>query len=659
MMLGHPASPGAEPEPETVEAPLRARAIAWVRPRAHLVLPLAVYLILVLFGITTSSIGVSALREDPQHPTGVQILGAADVRSDEYNTESPLWLGQIAIGPGQSVNPLSVSPDFFSQLPYGPVSTVVFFEGSLLHLGPWLPDAMLFAAKWWLPTLLLGLGVPVWFRRVTGSLRWGYLCALLIFFAPASAWWSWRPVNTLGFVFAACALGMWALDEYDKGRRVRGIAGLVISGVLLARFPSYYQPLAIVLGFPPLFATVAYLLARPGAMRRKLLGVAALGISGAVWTGALVAESWPALSAGLHTFYPGTRSESGKAVSFGEVFGATNLGWLDHMSTSPLTNKSEISTSFTVLLVVLAILIVAQRWRGSRAAASAFWTMTVMAFFWLSWCTVSWSHLGDYMPLIKWVASGRAASAVGFLATIAFCMFMAQWRPHKRRMVGLVAAVSAAGVSAYAGSVLQQSLLPELLTSYVWISAAVTGGVVALLVLRPRANSSLVVATLVAALAVATANPVLVGLADLRGSDSAKKMLAAGATSRADGTLWASDSSEVDALFLATGTPALSSRQQIGPDVAEWEKLDPGGANEAIWNRAGTYINFDWTSDPALRLYNSNADVIVISGSPCTVKQDIPELVYVVSEKPLTASCLTQVDTFEWSGKNNTVYRVQ
>jgi len=49
----------------------------------------------------------------------------------------------------------------------------------------------------------------------------------------------------------------------------------------------------------------------------------------------------------------------------------------------------------------------------------------------------------------------------------------------------------------------------------------------------------------------------------------------------------------------------------------------------------------------------------VISGSPCTVKQDIPELGYVVSEKPLTASCLTQVDTFEWSGKNNTVYRVQ
>lgn len=656
-MPTHPASTVDATLGEPLHAPRMTPLVAWVRPRIHLVLPVAIYLILVLFGITTSSIGVSTLREDPQHPTGIQLMGASAIRSDEYNTESPLWLGQIAIGPGESKNPLSVSPDFFAQIPDGPVSAVVFFEGSLLYLGPWLPDAMLFAAKWWLPTLLLGLGVPVWFKRVTGSMRWGYVCGLLIFFSPSSAWWSWRPVNTLGFVFAGCALGLWAIDEFRRGRRLPALLGILGAGILLARFPSYYQPLAILVGFPPVLATVAFLMFREGALRRKLLEVAALGISGAVWTGALLLEALPALSAGLHTVFPGARSESGQAVSLGHVFGATNLAWLEGMGTNPVTNKSEISTSFTVLFVVLAILLVAQRWRGSRAAGAAFWTVAAVGAFWLAWCTVSWSHLGDYLPIIKWVPAGRASNGVGFIAVIAFCMFMAQWHRPARRMVAAVAGVAAGGVSAYAGSLLQQSYLPNLLTREIWVAALITAGVVALLVWHPERLSTLIVTVLIAAVSVAFANPVLVGLADLRDSGTAKKMLSAGAASRTDGTLWASDSSAVDALFLATGTPALSSRQQIGPNVAEWELLDPGDANKTAWNRGGTYIEFSWTDATTLTFTNPSPDIVVISGSPCTVKNDIGTLGYVVSHAPLSASCLTKVDQFEWSGIDYTVYR--
>lgn len=631
--------------------------MTWGRPRIHLLLPLGVYLLLVLFGVTTSSIGIDSLREDAQNPAGIQLMGSSAIRSDEYNTGSPLWIGQIAIGPGQSINPLSVSSDFFAQLPDGPVSMVVFFEGSLLYLGPWLPDAMLFAAKWWLPTLMLGLGVPVWFRQVTGSMRWGFLCGLLIFLSPASAWWSGAPVNTLGFVFAGCALGIWAIDELDKRRWVRGVAALVVAGIVLARFPSYYQPYAVVIGFPPVLATLAYLLVREGQWRRKLLGAAALGVSGAAWTGALLLEALPAFSVGLATDYPGARSESGGAISLGHVFGATNLAWLDSVGTGKVTNTSEISTSFTVLFVVLAILVAAQRWRGTRPAAAALWAMVMPGLFWLSWCTMSWAPVGDYLPLIKWVPPGRASNVVGFIAVIAFCMFMTQWRRPARPIVAVVAAVAAGGVSAYAGSILQGGMIPGLANGQIWLAAAMTAGVVGLLVMRPDKNSSFVAATLLSAVAVAFANPILVGLADLRDTPTARKMLALAATSRHDGTLWASDSIAVDALFLATGMPALSSRQIIGPQVSEWERLDPGDAHKGTWNRGGSYIQFVWTQEATLTFTNPSADVVVISGSPCTVKQNIPELGYVVSRAALSAPCLTKVDEFAWSGTGFTVYR--
>ena len=75
---------------------------------------MGVYLLLTLAGATNSSIGVQQLRQNPAHPVGQEIGHPQAVRSDEYMTESPITLGQIAIGRGDAVNPLSVSPDFFS-----------------------------------------------------------------------------------------------------------------------------------------------------------------------------------------------------------------------------------------------------------------------------------------------------------------------------------------------------------------------------------------------------------------------------------------------------------------------------------------------------------------------------------------------------------------
>lgn len=643
---------------EAPSAPPDGRAARW-RRGLPLTVPIAAYLLLVLLGVTTSSIGVYWLREDPAHPLGVQLGQSATVRSDEYNTESPLWLGQLALGPHESVNPLSVSPDFFAQLPDGPVSSVVFFEGTALELGPWLPDRTLFAAKWWLPALLLAIGMPLWFRQVTGSLRWGYLGALLVIVSPSSMWWSMRPVNTLGFMFAGCALGIYAMRHVDAGRWVRATLAFLGAGILIARFPSYYQPLAIMIGFPVVFATAAWALARPGRWRDNLIGLGALGLSAALWTGALMLENLPAIRAGLDTVYPGTRTSTSESLPFGRVFGATNFGWLESVgSTAVGTNHTEIASSFTVLLVVVAFLVVAQPWRGTREAQAAFWPVFAVGLFWLSWCTIDWGGLGAHLPIVNRVPGFRASHGTGFVAIFAFCLFMTQWRKSSRWAVPITAGLATAWVSAYAGASLRASFLPGLTTKMIWFSAAVAALAVFGLVRWPHRWQSLAAAGLAATAMTYGANPVLIGLGDLRDSDAAKMFLEKGEASREDGSLWASNSSYVDALMFATGTPALSSRQQIGPDVDEWERLDPARVHEDAWNRGGTYINFDWTSDPGITWTNPSPDIVVMHTSPCTVADRIPELQHVVSDKPLTDSCLTPAGQFEWSGVDQYLYAV-
>ncbi|KAF2412158.1 hypothetical protein B1729_16170 [Microbacterium sp. B35-04] len=630
----------------------------FARTRAVWVGPLIAYLVLVLLGITNSNIGFDALREDPEAPLGLQIGASQGIRSDEWGTESPLWLGQLARAGAEDSTPLSVSNDFFAQLPSGPISAVVFFDGTALALGGWFPHEMLFAAKWWLPTLLLFIGVPIWFRQISGRLRWGYFAAFLIFIAPGSVWWSGRPVNTLGFIFAGCALAIYGAQRLSDRRWVRAALAIIVAGLLLARFPTYYQPLAIVIGIPVVLATAGFLLWRDVSWKQRLGGLAAIAASGLVWTLLLFWENREAVTAGLSTVYPGDRKSTGGALTAGMVFGATNLGWLEDLGTVLPLNQSEIATSFTVLLIIVVLLFATSRWRGGTLLAAALIPLVAAGLFWLSWGTLSWGSFGAAIPLVNRVPSNRAMLGVGYIAILAFCLYMSQWKPSKRVAVPLVAGGTAAFLSAYAGSSLQTAQIAGLTSAMIWASALITGGVIFVLIAWPLRWWSITIASVAAASLTFATAPIVVGLGDLRASASAEAFMEWGATSREDGTVWASNSQYVDSLMMATGTPTLSARQQIGPDVQQWERLDPGGAHREMWDRGGLHVTFEWTDESGVQFEQPANDTVVVKASPCTVAARMPEFQYAVSSEPLDDACLSELSTFTWSGIDYTVYRV-
>lgn len=611
---------------------------------------------LCLGGVTTSSLG--ALRQGADS-AGIHQLGQPEqIRADEYMTETPIALGWIAAGGHDIDNPLSVEPNYFAQLPSGPVSMLVFFDGTIAQLGPWLPDAMLFAARWWLPTLLLFLGLPAWFKQITGSRRWGYVAAVLVYFAPANAWWSGRPVNTLGFMFASAALMLHAQDRF--ARRQWRIAALevALAAVLMARLPSYYQPFAIVLGFPVLLGTLAFLLRRPGPWRPKWITIGATGGLAAALTGATMLENAAAIRSGLGTVYPGDRRSTGASWFFGKVFGAPALGTLEHVQdTLVATNASETSSAFLVLFLVAGVLWVAGPWRDTSASLLNWLVWMGLSAAWVAWCTVDFGTIGTHLPIVNLVPSFRAANVVGFLGTVAFCLFMAQWRTRSLKPA-LLAALLAAGVTLYAGSSLRANGLPELRVSVVLSSGLLTGLVVFGVVRWPTRRLSLIALSGAAALTTALVNPVVVGLGQLRGGTTAEAMVSAGRDSREADELWASDTAAFDSLMFATATPALSSRQQIGPDDEEWLELDPTGAHREIWNRGGSYIRFEWTTSRTIAWSNPVTDQIVMAASPCTVAALQPRLRHVVSTQERTDPCLTLDQTLEWMGQTQFVYQV-
>ena len=632
--------------------PARIRSLRW-----EVVGPVVVYLVLVLLGVSTSSIGIAPMRQDPANPIGFQVGDSLAVRSDEFLTGTPMNLGVMTTGEVESLNPLVAPDGFTSQLSPGVVSSVVFFDSTILRLGPLLPDAMLYAARTWTPFLLLALGAPAFFRRLTGS-RWiGWFAAGLMVASPASAWWSFGPVGMLGFTIAGSAALLTAAARWGEGRRAVAVGWGALAAVLLARTPMHYQPWAIVVA-TAVVATAVLALAVPREGRRvNLLVVGATGLAAVALLGGVVLENWASIQATLGTVYPGARVATGGPTSLGELFGATALGGAADLPPVENTNYSEVSSSFAVL-AVLAVLLLA---RGVRLTSTvhrvAVATVLGATAFWFAWSLVDFGDPGYLLKIVNMVPPQRSADVLGYLAILLVCLVLPGAADRSPWTFAALCAGTVGLVAAHGASVLAATAYPTMTTTTIWVSSALTALCVLLLVLRARWWGGYVLSLLLAAALVYQVNPVLLGLADLRGSEVAQRMIATGEELRSDGEVWATDNPYVDSLLIATGVPSLSGRQLAGPDVEAWETLAPE-ADEAVWNRGGSFIWFRWTDDPELTFSNPSPDIISIEGSPCTVAERLPELTSVVASRPLDAPCLVRDDSFPWGGGEQIVYDV-
>lgn len=655
-VVGTDAAPVAEATPES-DSGNRSRRL---RDALVYIVPTVAYLLLIILGATTSNIGISSLREDPEQPLGLHLGGYQSIRADEFGTGSPMWLGQITREGASATPPLSVSGDLFAQLPTGPVSGIVFFETATFHLAAMIPDEMLFALKWWLPTYLLVIGLPVWFRQITGSLRWGYLAAVVVAVSPATAWWSGLPINTLGFVVAGCVLAIYGSRSLAGHRWARSTLAFVAAGIILARTPTYYQPTAIVIALPIVIATAIVILTARSRLRIRLASIAAVIVSGIAWTAALLWESRDAIAAGLSTVYPGLRQSGGQALDPGFVFGATNLGWLRFQTVGAGSNQSEITTSYIALTVALVIVLLVGQLRGGPSMRWIILAVTIPAVFWVTWALVSWGDWSAAIPLINRVPANRAAMGAGYLVVIAFCLALAQLQATGRRRltVAISSGVSVTALSVWGGASLADSgLLREPSPWMILLPAIVAGAVVFALAYWPGRAWPMFAAGAAAITVTITAQPILFGLGDLRASSTARQLTEWGESSREDGTLWASDSQAMNSLMTATAVPALSYRQQIGPDRERWLLLDPTGAHETMWNRGGTHIGFDWVPE-GVEFSQPYADTLIVHASPCAVQERIPQFRHVVSTHPLDNECLVEVDRLKWSGETQFVYEV-
>jgi hypothetical protein len=636
------------------------RSWQWARVSDHpaRIAVMVLYALLILTGATTSSIGVGELRQDPENPQGLQFGASSLIRSDEYNAFSPIAISIMATGSNPTTSDLAAPADVVHRFPSdGFFETFVYFDSTMLRAATFLPDEMVFAARWWLPAALLFLFLPKWFDQVGASRRMGWLAAFLIALSPAAAWWTMMPIQLIAYTIAGSSLVLSAYSNFTAGKRWQPVAQATAGGILLAGIPSFYIPWSLVLGLPVLAATALWLLTRQGSWLPK---VKALGLAGGValifGVGTLL-ENRDGINALLDTVYPGSRRSTGEAQPFGFLFGAPSLSELK--DAVPVgSNQSEMSTAFTITFV-WAVLV----WLALKAVGS--WRENVvplvLALFgggWLLWCTFNFGPLGAKVPLLNYVQPARAAQVCGIIGSLLVAVLLSRLPRSPGWRLPLIAAISTGLITAYAGSQLQLTYLPTASRTEMLLAAAGVATAVFFVTRFPKSVYPVGLAALLAFIPVLGSNPLIFGLGDLRESTTAKYFYDEGKTSRENGTLWATDRAAVDTLMLANGVPSLTGVQRSGPNAEKWSVLDPEQRFANDWNRGGGFIQFVWTPGMPKSFANNGGDRTIVHIDPCDLKRAVPALTKITATQEISSPCLTFERELMWSGQSTRVYSV-
>lgn len=637
------------------------RATGWVciNDRAARLVTVLLFVILVLFGITTSSVGISELRQDPANPVGWQFGKSRPIRSDEIHAFSAIVISILATHGAPSLSPLAARADLVHRFPTdGFFEQFVFFDSTMLRASVVVPEPMLFAAHWWLPSLILLLALPTWFNQLGRSRRYGWFSALLIILSPSSAWWSMMPVALIAYTIGGCVLMIAAFRRFETGQRLVPIALAVLGGILIAGLPTFYAPWSLLLGLPVLIGSTLWILYRNSEWVPRLKSILIAGGTAAVFGLGTLFENREGLQALLGTVYPGSRRAEGEAQPLGRILGAPSLGPLQY--SEPVgTNASELSSSFTVFFVWILIIFLVAQWRPTLRDNVVEWTFALWSGLWIVWISLDLGPLSQNFPLLNLVTPPRAAQVVGVLAVILIGLLLSRWSPPTSWRVPILAGAACGLATGYSGSLLKISELPSLSSSQILVVSAAVGVAVATVTKYPQRLWPLVLCIILAALPVARANPLLSGLGDLRASDTAKVVAAEAPAARAGGMLWAADTPGLNTLLLANGMPSLSGLQRSGPDHAAWQKLDPSSQFSNKWNRGGGFIFFAWAPGQPTTYETNDFDAVGVSIDPCTLKAAWQNLDKIVSSRPLQAACLTLAAELQWAGKPAYVYAVR
>lgn len=611
-----------------------------------------------LSGVTGSSFSlIEAHRASDSLKNNPLIGEAREVRSDEYLKSSPWKLGVLKSGNTSFQTPLANSDNaLFFPDPDNWINILSAIDLTWPRLAPGLNISQEFAFAWWTPILLALIALPFFLREVGTNSLISIAIAVAVISSPVNAWWSFWISPIIGFTSLACYM-------FIKGSKFLAVQNkLAFPAFIVVAFSVFklltcYQPWVIVIASITLLPAFVYSINVSG-FRNSFRSLGYSGLILSVLTGAFLFYNKSGIQAILGTSYPGKRRASGDHVPELFTWGAPHLQLLSLKPDLNGTNYSELSSSLSALIFAALTLYFILLWHKKqlRMQTTAFLTLG----FWLTWVTLPWPTWSSKIPLISLVPPHRAAGILGILAAFSFAYVSQKSTSTDRRLIrsnlflAVIAALISFSVTLISGRQMQE-VMPRLGNIRITIACISIAVIAFLLVLEKTRTVGVIGIALFSVVLTISVNPIQRNLDGLATGDVSLKLNELAAK----GGLWASDDPIIDALLMANAIPALSGLQLTGPNIENWNMLDPNSNYKDAWNRGVSSVTFDWQQEESVVINAPNSDVITVGTNPCVLSKTFPELTFIASKNILLFPCLSKVSQFYQKGKIKHIYVIE
>ena len=632
-----------------------------------------IYLLLVFLNVTTSSLSLNYSSTSVKNSASPIFAENRPIRSDEWMRSTPYQIGRTNSDWNfDHLSPFEYRPDSVKQ-GFGLGLRYVMFPESLVaeNLG-----ARGLAFAWWFPLFASVSSVILLLRSFGQRFRHAVFTSLLIALSPVVSWWSYSPLE----VIWPCALAGVCLrycsklrlnDRTERNfRNPQIFACIVIGGVALSRLPFIYQPWS----FPTFLIFAALILdgSRNKSLKQDLLNGSLMGL-----VTVSVAGLWYFLNRSTYgvlaaTVYPGARRSEGGYLPIPPFSGPADH-FLSTRSASNVisTNQSETALGWLVLFVIaLVVLFASALLRRNQPEEidkrESRWTLTlVTSLVLLSWSLFRWPDFLLHYNVLRLIPGSRMIQIISLVlalpaSIIIFTRINTLTTKVRRLTSGVISAMTF--VLTLWSSLSLRPNFPDLSVEYCWVVSAIFAVLVFVFLCFSDSLLALGAILLFAFWSVVNVNPVVVGQGDLIKSDSARVLNSIVRESSNPQGRVATDHMFLDALVAANGLYQLSGQQGTGPNEDSYRIIDPQLELKDLWNRGASSLIFLWDeslgNDVGVNIVGGG-DVFQIVSSPCNQGLIDLGMGWVISTRPLSATCLQERVTFYWTDLQRWLYQVE
>jgi len=521
---------------------------------------LGTFIVISLFGITSSSLQFIQTSEVSSSQISNGTFGEPrNIRADEYLRSTPWDLGLLKSGTANFISPL-VDPNtsLIYPDPDSAVNTLNAVDTIWPRAIPGIGIDQEFAFVWWTPVLLALIFLPLFLREIGVGAVVAIAATTLIVSSPVNAWWSLWISPIIGFSSLAAYLYLIIMKKSGLNL-IYLIPAIFLSAFCVFKLLTSYQPWVIVIAPMILVPAVVFAISTYGA-KESLQRLGGILFTFGVLTGAFIISNSSALLTIQNTLYPGQRRSIGEPVSAFLTWGAPHLQVLNISKEIVGSNASELSSSFSVLVIAGFIIVL------NRRRVEKFSTIEVSAaaivLIWLGWISLQMPNLVDSIAILSLVTPNRAASVFGIIAVLFFAYVSIpkpDLNPASNSRIPLAIAVLGgllAALLTFVGGRELSQLVPRLGEIRIAVATILIFVVVFCLLVERLRVSGLVLLSVFSVLVAASVNPLqksTIGVTDGVVIEKLGELYVPGST-------WASDSGSVEALFMANAMNSISGQ---------------------------------------------------------------------------------------------------